>query len=443
MQRKVLKNAGWIIGCKAVKAVLMLVVTAITARYLGPDNYGLINYASALVSFVVPIMQLGLNSTIVHEIIDRPNEEGKVVGTSMCMSAFSALFCILGVIAFSAIANAGETDTIIVSAIYSVLLLFQAIELIQYWFQSKLMSKNSAIAMLCSYILVSAFQIVLVLLGVSVYFFAISYSLDFLIIDLILIAIYNKKSNQKLSFSFSLAKELFASSKYYIIASLMSAIFLQTGKIMLKLMIDNATTGIYSAAATCAEMVSFVFAAVLDSMRPEIFRNKKISNEKYEKSIAELYSVMLYFSIMVCIGITIFAPLIIKIMYGEGFADSVPVLRIATWLTVFSYIGSVRNIWILAENKQKYIWIINMCGVIVNFSLNFLLIPVLGAIGTAISAVATHCFNSVIMTFVIKPLWHNNKLLLRGFNPKNLLNIVNSLKKKDEVQVVEKDNTNG
>lgn len=443
MQRKVLKNAGWIIGCKAVKAVLMLVVTAITARYLGPDNYGLINYAAALVAFVVPIMQLGLNSTIVHEIIDRPNEEGKVVGTSMCMSAFSALFCILGVIAFSAIANAGETDTIIVSAIYSVLLVFQAIELIQYWFQSKLMSKNSAGAMLCSYILVSAFQIVLVLLGVNVYFFAISYSLDFLIIDLILIAIYNKKSNQKLTFSFSLAKELFASSKYYIIASLMSAIFLQTGKIMLKLMVDDATTGIYSAAATCAEMVSFVFAAVLDSMRPEIFRNKKVSNEKYEKSISELYSVMLYFSVIVCIGITVFAPLIIKIMYGDGFADSVPVLRIATWLTVFSYIGSVRNIWILAENKQKYIWIINMSGAIVNFGLNFLLIPVLGAIGTAISAVATHCFNSVIMTFVIKPLWYNNKLLLRGFNPKNLLNIVNSLKKKDEVQVVEKDNTNG
>ena len=154
MQKKVLKNAGWIIACKAVKAVLMLIVTAITARYLGPSKYGLISYASGLVAFVLPIMQLGLNNTMVHEIVQRPEQEGKVIGTSIAMSVASAFLCIIGVVSFTLIANAGETDTIIVSAIYSVLLVFQAIEFIQYWFQSKLMSKFTAIAMLVAYIVV-------------------------------------------------------------------------------------------------------------------------------------------------------------------------------------------------------------------------------------------------------------------------------------------------
>ena len=96
MQLKVLKNAGWIVGCKVVKALLTLIVTAITTRYLGVENYGLISYAAGLVAFVVPIMQLGLNFTIVHEIIERPKEEGKVVGTVMAMSAMSSLLCIVG-----------------------------------------------------------------------------------------------------------------------------------------------------------------------------------------------------------------------------------------------------------------------------------------------------------------------------------------------------------
>jgi O-antigen/teichoic acid export membrane protein len=61
MQLKVFKNAGWIVGCKIVKAILMLIVTAITARYLGKEKYGIITYASGLCAFVVPIMQLGLN----------------------------------------------------------------------------------------------------------------------------------------------------------------------------------------------------------------------------------------------------------------------------------------------------------------------------------------------------------------------------------------------
>ncbi len=432
MQKKVLKNAGWIIVCKAVKAVLMLIVTAITARYLGPSKYGLISYAAGLVAFVLPIMQLGLNNTMVHEIVERPEQEGKVVGTSILMSVASAFLCIIGVVSFTLIANKGETDTIIVSAIYSILLVFQAIEFIQYWFQSKLLSKFTAIAMLVAYIAVSIFQIVLVVCGVSVYFFAISYSLDFLIIDIILIIIYNKKSDQKLSFSFSLAKELFSVSKYYIIASLLNAVFHQTDRIMLKLMIGNGETGIYSAAATCAEMLSFIFAAVLDSMRPEIFRNKKENNEKYEKSVTELYSVMIYFSLIVCIVITALAPLIIKVMYGEQYLNSVSVLRLLTWHTVFVYIGSVRNIWILAEGKQKYIWIINLGGALANVILNLVLIPLLGAMGAAIATLITHFVNHIVTGLIIKPLWRNNTLLLNGLNPKNLKGVFGALKNKND-----------
>lgn len=429
MQLKVLKNAGWIVGCKVVKALLTLIVTAITTRYLGVENYGLISYAAGLVAFVVPIMQLGLNFTIVHEIIERPKEEGKVVGTVMAMSAMSSLLCIVGVIAFSMIVNAGEKDTIIVCAVYSLMLCFQAFEMVHYWFQAKLMSKYSAITMLFSYVAVTVFQVLLVVFRASVYFFAISYSLDYLIIAVVLTVLFTKKSGQKLSFSFALAKQMFSVSKFYIVSNLMVTIFAQTDKVMLKLMLGNAETGIYSAAYNCAIMANFVFAAIIDSMRPDIFNAKKDSQEKFEEKMSELYSVLFYFSLIMCVAITLLSPLVIKIMCGDGYAPSVDVLRIAVWMTIFSYLGTARSIWILAENKQKYLWILNLVGAVLNVGLNFVLIPVLGALGAAITTVATQFFANVILGFIMKPIRRNNKLLLRGLNPKYVKNIFTAFKK--------------
>lgn len=430
MQGKVVKNAGWIIGCKLVKAVLTLVVTAITARYLGSGNYGLINYAASLVAFVVPIMQLGLNSTLVHEIVSRPEDEGKVVGTAMTLNFVSAFLCIIGVISFSSLVNAGETETIIVCGIYSILLLFQALEIIHYWFQAKLMAKFSAIAMLVAYVAVSSFQILLVVFGTSVYYFAFSYSIDFFIISIILIIIYYKKGGQKLKFSMMIAKQMLSVSKYYIISSLMTTLFAQTGNVMLKLMIDNSATGIYSAAVTCASMTSFVFVAIIDSFRPEIFAAKNQSEELFEKRLKELYSVIIYFSLLQCIAITLLAPLIIKIMYGDGFVDAVPVLRIAVWFTTFSYIGTVRDVWILSEGQQKYLLLINALGASVNIILNLLLIRCVGTAGAAISSVITQLFTNVIVGFIIKKIRRNNYIMIKSFNPKNIIALIKSFKGK-------------
>ena len=79
--RNVFNNAKWIIGCKIIQSLIQLIVGMLTARYLGPSNYGLINYAAAVVAFAVPVMQLGLQSTLVQEYVERPKEEGQTLGT--------------------------------------------------------------------------------------------------------------------------------------------------------------------------------------------------------------------------------------------------------------------------------------------------------------------------------------------------------------------------
>ena len=58
----------------------------------------------------------------------------------------------------------------------------------------------------------------------------------------------------------------------------------------------------------------------------------------------------------------------------------------------FSYLGSVRNVWMLAENKQKYLWIINLSGALGNVILNLILIPIMGVNGAAVASLCTQIF---------------------------------------------------
>lgn len=426
-KNRVLKNASWIIGIQVVKSLLGLVISMLTARFLGPSNFGLINYAASIVAFVSPIMYLGLTGVLVQEIVNRPENEGKILGTAISLSFFSSLLCIGGVIAFVNIANKGERDTIIVCALYSILLIFQSLEMIVYWFQAKLLSKYSSLVSLIAYLIVSAYKIFLLAAKKSIYWFAVSNALDYMIIAVCLLIVYRKLGGQKLRFSFADAKRMLSKSRYYIVSNMMIAIFAQTDRIMLKLMIDDAATGYYSAAVTCAGMTGFIFSAIIDSFRPIIFDNKKTDERQYENNMCRLYSIIIYLSLLQSVVITVFSKLIIHILYGSAYAPSINALRLIVWYTTFSYLGSVRSIWILAEDRQKYLWVINLSGAAANITLNYFLIPVMGIMGAALASLITQIFTNVIIGFIIKPIRYNNTLMFRALNPVYLKGIAKML----------------
>ena len=429
---KNLTNASWIIGCKLIQAVLGLVISMLTARYLGPSHFGVINYAAAIVAFAMPITKLGLSHVLVQEIVYLPEKEGEIVGSSLTMSFISSVCCTLGIIAFSSIINAGDRETIIVCALYSLLLIANALELIQYWFQAKLISKYPSIVSVVVYFFISVYKIILLVTNKSVYWFAISNAVDHFLIGVALLVIYNKKSEQKLSFRWKTAKRLFNKSKFFIVSSMMITIFAQTDKIMIKLMIDDVATGIYSAASACAGMTSFVFAAIIDSMRPTIIACKKNHSLAYETNMCRTYAIIIYMALAQSLVMSVFSKTIIGILYGSEYFASISVLRIIVWQTTFSYMGSVRNIWILAEEKQRYLWIINLSGALTNIALNFLMIPMWGAEGAAMASMFTQIFTNFVIGFILSPIRGNNALMLKSFQPRILVEMVKSIIQKKQ-----------
>lgn len=64
-------------------------------------------------------------------------------------------------------------------------------------------------------------------------------------------------------------------------------------------------------------------------------------------------------------------------------------LMLSVWYTIFAMLGTARGIWIVCENKAKYIKYILGIGAIVNIILNYLLIPIGGASGAAVATLIT------------------------------------------------------
>lgn len=430
MNNKVLKNASWIIICKVIQSLLALVINMLTARYLGPSNFGLITYAASLVAFAVPLMQLGFTNILVQEIIYRPEREGEILGTSILLSTASSLFCIAGVTAFAYAMNPDERETVIICLLYSVLLLFQAMDMIEYWFQAKLLSKYTSLVSLFVYFVVASYKIWLLVTEKSVYWFAISNALDYGLISISSIIIYRRIGGDHFRFSPELAVSMFNKSKHYIVSSMMITIFAQTDKIMLKQMLDETATGYYGAAVACAGLTGFVFAALIDSFRPSIFEGLKINEEVFSHRLTLLYSVIIYLSLLQSAAMTVLARLVILILYGAAYAPAASALRIVVWYTTFSYIGAVRNIWILAKNKQKYLWVINLSGALANVLLNWLLIPLIGIHGAALASLITQFFTNIVIGWIMSPIRDNNKLIIKSLDPRYLMEAVKNQRKK-------------
>lgn len=411
---KTVKNAGWLIGGKVAQMLVSLIVSLLTARYLGPSNYGLINYAAAYTAFFSAFCTLGINSVIVKEFIDNPEQEGRIIGTSLAMKSISSFLSAIVIMCIVMVIDMREPLTITVVALSSVGMIFQIFETINYWFQSKLESKVTAMVTLIAYIITSLYKVILMIMGKSVVYFAFATSVDYICIGVMLLIAYRKYSGGKFSVSWKYGKTILKKSCHFILPSLMVSIYGQTDKIMLKQLISDAEIGYYSTAVSLCSVWCFVLTAIIDSAYPSIMKENNTNQKQFVKRNKQLYAIIFYISALVSLLFTIFAELIISIMYGEAYIPAVAPLRIITWYTAFSYLGVARNAWVVCKNKQKYLIYVYASAAILNVILNFIFIPMWGASGAAIASLAAQIATTMIVPFFIKGLKENSKMMLEA-----------------------------
>lgn len=416
LRGKLAQNALWMILAKAYQMLVNLVVSMIMARYLGPSNYGLINYAGSFASLFASICSLGLGGILIHELISG-EEKGELMGSAIGMKLLSGVFSVVTITALAFVLNPDEPLTVTVVLIYSTTLIFRCFDVINLWHQANLNSHITAIISTAGYTIAAIYKIVLLLTQKDVRWFAASHAVEYALVAALLLLSYCPKgrNNQKLHFSFQTGKALCKKSYHYILSGLMVSVYGQMDRIMLKYMLGETSVGYYSAALTICSMWPFVVAAITDASRPVILVQHKSDVVQYEKSLIRLYGVIIYVSVAAALGISVFSKLIIWLLYGEAYYQAQGVLCIMCWYTIFSQLGVARSIWIVPNGKQKYEKYIAASGAVCNLVLNALMIPAWGVNGAAIATLVTQVFTNFIVGFFIREIRPNNILILKAF----------------------------
>lgn len=415
-RNKEINNASWMILGRIVQMVLSFLVSIVTARFLGPSNYGIINYASAYVAFFTSLCTLGIDSILVKELIEKPNEQGTAIGTAILLRGISSTISVALVVMIVSVVDYGETETIVVAALCAIALIFQSVDTISFWFQSKYESKINTIATLIAYIASSLYKIILLILKKNIKWFAFASSIDYICCAIMLLISYKKYNGPKLRVSVAKGKSLLSQSYHYILSGMMVAIYGQTDKIMIKQMLDETSVGYYSLAFSVNSMWVFVLSAIISSLAPTIIRlYNDGKTEEFERKNRQLYALVIYISIFVALFIVLFGRIAVTIVYGEAYAPAGTTLKIIAWYTIFSYLGVARNPWIVCTNNQKYLKYMYLSAAIINVILNACLIPIWGTSGAAFASLITQICTSLILPALIKDMRPNTKLMVEAF----------------------------
>lgn len=431
-KRNFINNSIWIIGGNIVQMILTLIIGAISARYLGPSNYGLINYSASYTALFTPIITLGLYGIIVNEIVKKPENDGEIIGTSIVMRFIAAILSSFCIIIIVIIVNPNNELLWTVTAVECISILFQWSDIFNYWCQANYNSKVAVIIQLSAFLLTSIYKIYLLISKQSVIWFAFSMGLNYIVQALFYLIYFKFNGLSKLKFKLQTSIKLISQSYHYIFASIASVIYSQTDRLMLGTLINNSTVGLYTAASTISTMWTFILSAVIDSARPNIMGIKQHDEKLYKQRIILLYCFIIYFSFFVAIGICILSRIIILIIYGREYLNAQYTLCILIWGTPFSFLGVARSIWCVCEEKQKFEKYLSIAGALVNIMLNYFLIPVWDINGAAIATVITQITVNFLVPMLIPAMKENSIFILKSFNFKLLFNneVLNVLLKK-------------
>ena len=148
---------------------------------------------------------------------------------------------------------------------------------------------------------------------------------------------------------------------------------------------DPTVLADYHVASVIPTACTFVPSCLMVFFYPKLvaaISDGKEAGKRYLLQLAKVYAVV---NGVVCLGIAVFAPVLIWIVYGEKYMNVIGLMEVLN-LNYLAY--CVRNLMgntIAAIKKVKMNLLFSIVSGVLNIVLNLLLIPWLGAIGAAIA----------------------------------------------------------
>ena len=409
---KYFKNTSWLFAEKILRMVVGLLVGIWVARYLGPDKFGLLSFAHSFVGLFTIFATLGLDEVVVRELVKDESRRDSLVGTTFWLKLFGA-FLVLLVLAFAINFTSNDVDTHILVFIIASATIFQSFNIVDFYFQSKILGKFVAYANFISLFISSILKIALILSHASLLAFAWVILFDSFVLACGFIYFFLKHSTFRIKyliFHKSTAIDLLKDSWPLIFSGGVLMIQARIDQVMIKEMLGSLEVGYYSVAMRLIEAVAFIPMLLKSSLYPSIQSAKIQSKALYQDRLLNFYRLNFLFFLVLAIPIFIFAEPIIVLLFGIEYQPAGVLLALLSIRLFFANMGVARGTYILTENLMKFSMLTMILGTIVNIYLNYVMIPYYGARG-AIGATIVSFFTTIYLVDIFYSKTRHNVIL--------------------------------
>ncbi|WP_342607935.1 oligosaccharide flippase family protein [Vibrio tritonius] len=389
-------NIIWLIFDKLITLLGGFLITVLTARYLGPEKIGIINYFLAILAFIVPITQFG--GDILIFLKSAKNEQtGKMLinhTKNMRRLLFTVSFAAIYLFTYQ---EYNQYDRLVL-VILGVASFYQSYDLYKFYFNGVMRSKENVISgqvgLLASLLLRSLF----VFLKLPYYFFALPY------VALYIIPFWYRRYRIKAK-GIETAKYATQFKGYFLknglpilISSLSILVYIKVGQIMLGTFLSNKEVGLYTSALTLAQCWQFVPLALIMS-----FISKSVSSSTFkDKGFRLCFLASTFCSVPFLLATYFFATPIIEATFGAEFLEAQSLLFLLTLTTMFSLYGTISSRIIIEAGGNKYMMMKSLVVSIMSVGLSYWFVKEYGLIGAGYAALISEAISGTVGNYFFR-----------------------------------------
>lgn len=172
----------------------------------------------------------------------------------------------------------------------------------------------------------------------------------------------------------------------FAIAALLAAVQMRLNVILLEQWVGVGAVGLFAAASRFVEAGRMLPHAFFDALFP-LLASLAERPAALERLFRRVLLGLLAFGLVFAVGMQLAAEWLIRVSYGEAFADAAMVLQIAAWGLIPLLLKGGRTLYWYAQGKEQFVNAVTLLVIFVQLAAAWWLIPRYGAVGAALTSV--------------------------------------------------------
>lgn len=182
----------------------------------------------------------------------------------------------------------------------------------------------------------------------------------------------------------------------FAIAAVIAALQMRLIVIVLEQHSTTAEVGVYAAAFKGIEIARLLALAVFDALFP-VLSSLAHDRARVQRMFAAMCAILTGGAVVGSLLLSILAPALIPMLYGEAFGAAVPVLQILVWGMPLLVLRQSRILYGYALGAETRVNVLMLIGVIGQAVAALVLIPQAGAVGAAWAFVAGEAWGALVL----------------------------------------------